>query len=224
MSFYLLHCVKRAGLIFKSLALHSSFKVTVSTGGWNSIRRHMFPKMYPGSDLSIMSSRLRTFNHFLLSISTKSRPYFPTLSSCRPLSSPPCNSNMYYWNHINWYEMNLSPSNWNMLNWKLHEYSMNLPPSFLPLWIFMSEYVHQQQRVAMGDNPSSLSSSSHPSLLPFISPVHCHHWSPHFSIIQVYLNSFSHLFYWHFINKVIFNFKRFFSKVKNLLLFLHCVL
>lgn len=61
-----------------------------------------------------------------LSIIATFSPPFSTLSTCLYFLSPHANSNMYYWNRINWYKMNLSPPNWNMLYWKWHEYSMNL--------------------------------------------------------------------------------------------------
>ena len=54
--------------------------------------------------------------------------------------------------------MNLSP----FPSMNIHEY-----------WV--SVCVHQQQTVTMGDNPPSMSSSSHPSILSFISAVLCHH-------------------------------------------------
>lgn len=71
--------------------------------------------------------------------------------------------------------MNLSPSNWNMLYWKWHEYSMNLSPFYFYEYSWLRVCVQWQQKVATGDNPSSLSSSSHSSPLSFISPVLCHH-------------------------------------------------
>lgn len=123
---------------------------------------------------------LRSFNHFSLSILTKSRPYFSNSSFCLPLSSPPCNSSMYYWNHINWYEMNLLPSNWNMLNWKWHEFSMNLPPSPLTSmniheWIRLSatESCHGRQPIQPVLILSSLSAPFHLScpLSPLISSL-----------------------------------------------------
>lgn len=52
---------------------------------------------------------------------------------------------------------------WASLPFYLHEYSLVC--------------VHLQHSVATGDNPLSLSSSSHPSLLAFISPLLCHHRS-----------------------------------------------
>lgn len=123
---------------------------------------------------------LRSFNHFSLSILTKSHPYFSTSSFCLPLSSPPCNSSMYYWNHINWYEMNLLPSNWNMLNWKWHEFSMNLPPSPLTSmniheWTHPSatESCHGRQPIQPVLSLSSLSAPFHLScpLSPLISSL-----------------------------------------------------
>lgn len=94
-------------------------------------------------------------------------------SFCLSFPFLPSNSNMYYWNHINWYKINPFPSNWNMLYWKWHEYSMSLSPFYFHEYSLVC--VHLQHRVATGDNPLSLSSSSHPSLLAFISPLLCLH-------------------------------------------------
>lgn len=94
----------------------------------------------------------------------------------------PSNLKMYYWNHINWYKMNLLASNWNMLYWKWHEYSMSLSPFYF--------YEYSWVCVSIGNTglPRETTHRACPRplipLLSFISPVLCHHHSSLFDTAQ----------------------------------------